>query len=231
MPSQPYYVDVEKRRRKTRLIAVIGDMVESRALSPSARAVAQAEFAGLVRKLNTRFKRAVASQFVVTIGDEFQGLLRTAEVIPELIWTIESSYAARDIRIGIGYGVLHTPLRKTALNIDGPVLHEARAAIMIARDKRMLGGVFHGFGSFDSILLGLAQLTRHIRSNWTDRQREVVGLLRENLTQTEIAERLGVSKQAVSDHSVAAGWEPYRLAEAGWLQALALARAGQARTR
>ena len=187
------------------LIALIGDMVQSRALSANDRAKAQREFAGLVKLLNQRFRKSTASKFVVTIGDEFQGLLHTAEVIPELIWTVEADYAARQIRMGVGAGVLHTPIQSSALNIDGPVLHEARAAITFARDKRMLGGVFKGFGEQDAVLTGYAQVLRFMRSNWTDRQHEVVGLLREGLTQVEIAERLGVSKQAVSDHAVAAG--------------------------
>ncbi len=198
-------------------------MVQSRALTARARASAQKEFAALVRLLNTRFRSSIASQFVVTIGDEFQGLFRNAEIVPELIWTIEAHYAAREIRIGVGFGVLHTPIQKTALNIDGPVLHEARAAITLARDKRMLGGVFRGFGPHDDVLLGFAQTLRHVRSNWTEKQREVVSMLREGLTQTDAAKRLGVTKQAVSDHAVAAGCEPYRIGEAGWKRALALA--------
>lgn len=208
------------KKTSARLIAVIGDMVQSRALSAHDRARAQREFTELVKLLNQRFRRGIASKFVVTIGDEFQGLLHTAEVIPELIWTVEADYAARQIRMGVGFGVLHTPIQTRALNIDGPVLHQARAAITLARDKRMLGGVFMGFGEHDVILTGFAQVLRHVRSNWTARQREVVGMLREGLTQAEIAEKLGVSKQAVSDHAVAAGGDAFRVAETGWRQAL-----------
>lgn len=208
------------KQSSVRLIALIGDMVQSRALSANDRAKAQREFAGLVKLLNQRFRKSTASKFVVTIGDEFQGLLHTAEVIPELMWTVEADYAARQIRMGVGAGVLHTPIQSSALNIDGPVLHEARAAITFARDKRILGGVFKGFGEHDAALTGYAQVLRFMRSNWTDRQREVVGLLREGLTQVEIADRLGVSKQAVSDHAVAAGGDAYRLGETGWRQAL-----------
>ena len=214
---------MSRKRSSGPLVALIGDMVQSRALSANACAKAQQEFAGLVKLLNQRFRKSIASRFVVTLGDEFQGLLQTAEVIPELIWTIEADYSARQIRIGVGFGVLHTPIQPTALNIDGPVLHEARAAITLARDRRMLGGVFRGFGAQDDVLTGYAQALRHIRSSWTDRQREVVGLLRDGLTQAEIAERLGVSKQAVSEHAVAAGCDAYRLAETGWRHALLLA--------
>lgn len=210
-------------RPSRQYVALIGDMVQSRALPAAARAKAQQDFSRLVALLNRRFADDIASKFVVTIGDEFQGLLSNAEAIPDIVWLIDSTYGARSIRIGIGYGVLHTPLQKIALNIDGPALHEARAAILLAHGRRMLGGVFSGFGEYDDVLLGFAQALRHVRSNLTKRQLEAVGLLREGRTQMAAAKKLGVTKQSISERVVTAGWEPYRLGEIGWRKALALA--------
>jgi len=206
-------------------VALIGDMVQSRALPAAARAKAQRDFSRLVTSLNKRFASDIASKFVVTIGDEFQGLLSNAEAIPDIVWLIDSTYGARSIRIGIGYGVLHTPLQAVALNIDGPALHEARAAITLAHSRRLLGGVFSGFGEHDDVLLGFAQTLRHVRANLTKRQLEAVSLLREGRTQMAAAKRLGVTKQSVSERVVTAGWEPYRLGEIGWRKALAMATA------
>ena len=64
------------RRTSAPCIAIIGDMVHSRALSARARSAAQTDFAKLVVLLNRRFRRTIASRFVITLGDEFQGLLR-----------------------------------------------------------------------------------------------------------------------------------------------------------
>lgn len=203
-------------------------MVHSRELTAAQRAKAQRDFAKLVALLNRRFRRSIASRFVITLGDEFQGLLLAADVIPEIVWTIETEYHQREVRLGFGFGKLHTPIQSIALNIDGPVLHNARAAITLARNRRMLGGVFEGFPSYDGILTGFAQLLRHTRQHMTVRQRNVVALLREGQTQMQIAAGLGISKQAVSDHAIAAGWEPYRAAEAGWKDALEIASRGMA---
>lgn len=209
-------------RGKMAYVAVIGDMVQSRLLTGSARAAAQVRFTALVAALNRKFRNDIASKFVITIGDEFQGLLCETHTIPELVWAVED-YKPRNIRLGIGLGVLHTRLRPQALNIDGPALHWAREAITRARRERMLGGVFAGFGEHDEVLLGFAQVLRHLRANWTDRQREVVTLLRQGHNQTEAAVRLGISRQAVSERAVSAGWDAYRYAEAGWRRALSLA--------
>lgn len=198
-------------------------MVHSRELSAPARAAAQRAFMKLIALLNKRFSHSIAAQFVITLGDEFQGLLSNADVIPELVWQIETSYSQRDVRLGIGYGALHTPLRKVALNIDGPALHNARTAITEAASGKLLGGVFHGFGPHDDILTGFAQILRQARRGMTARQRQVVGLLRTGQTQQKTSIALRISKQAVSDHAIAAGWEAYKLAEQGWTKALELA--------
>jgi SatD family (SatD)/Bacterial regulatory proteins, luxR family len=217
---------VSTKQRGGRWIAIIGDMVHSRALTPVKRAAAQRDFAKLIALLNRRFRRSVASRFVITLGDEFQGLLLAADVIPEIVWAIENEYHQREVRLGFGFGKLHTPMQSVALNIDGPVLHNARAAITLARNRRMLGGVFEGFAPYDGVLTGFAQILRHTRQHMTARQRTVIALLREGQTQMQIAAGLGISKQAVSDHAIAAGWESYRAAEAGWKEALDIAARG-----
>ncbi|HEV7238504.1 MAG TPA: SatD family protein [Thermoanaerobaculia bacterium] len=217
------------RAKASTWTAVIGDMVHSRALAAAKRAKAQRDFASLITVLNRRFRRDIASRFVITLGDEFQGLLSNAEAIPEIVWTIETEYRQRDVRLGFGFGRLHTPLQRVALNIDGPVLHAARAAITIARSRKLLGGVFEGFGTYDTVLTGYAQVLRYVRQRMTERQRAVVALLRSGQTQMEIAEKLRVSKQAVSNHAIAAGSEPYRVAELGWKIALDLATQGARR--
>jgi Trp operon repressor len=198
-------------------------MVHSRELSPRDRAKAQRDFSQLMTLLNRTFRRSIAARFVVTLGDEFQGLLSTPEVIPEIVWLVETEYRQREIRLGFGAGTLHTPLQPVALNIDGPVLHHARAAITSASRRKLLGGVFEGFGVHDAILTGFAQILRNTRQRMTSRQRTVVGMLRTSKTQLQVAKKLGVSKQAVSTHSIAAGWEAYQLAEVGWRTALDLA--------
>lgn len=197
--------------------------MHSRELSAAQRASAQRDFAKLVSLLNRRFRASIASKFVITLGDEFQGLLSDAIAIPDIAWTIETEYHQRDVRLGFGRGTLHTPMQPVALNIDGPVLHNARAAITVARSRRLLGGVFEGFGAHDSVLTGFAQILRYTRQQMTARQRGVIALLRAGHTQMRIAEMLEISKQAVSDHAIAAGWEPYRAAEMGWKTALDLA--------
>jgi hypothetical protein len=199
-----------------RYVAFIADMVGSRRMVASRRRVLQRQFAGLVAGLNRDYRKEIASRFVITLGDEFQGLLNSAARIPDLIWRLEQDFPLCEFRVGIGLGTLDTELQKYAINIDGPALHTARAAIEYARKARVLGGVFRGFGDLDDILNGMAMLLRFHRSRWTQSQRNIAGLLRGGMSQTEVAYELGIKKQVVSKQVLASGCYPYIAAEKAW---------------
>lgn len=203
-------------RGSPRFIAVIADMVKSRELPAGQRALVQKHFQELVANLNREYRTSLASKFAITLGDEFQGLLTTSTVIPDLIWQIEEKFPDRQLRVGIGIGTLDTPLQVYAINIDGPALHAARDAIETAKKSNLLGGVFSGTGSLDDVLNGVARLLWFHRSNWTKAQRNIANLLRKGMMQSEVAERLSISRQVVSKQVAASGWVTYAGGEKAW---------------
>jgi hypothetical protein len=197
-------------------IALIADMARSRDLPPSQRPAVQQRFQSLVAFINKKYRPAILSRFVITLGDEFQGLLRSGSSIPDLLWDIDARFSDRRLRVGFGFGVLYTPLQKEAINIDGPALHFARAAIDTAVEKRAFGGVFLGFSDMDQILNGFARVLWFQRSRLTATQLRIAELLRERLSQPEIAHRLRITQQAVSKQSRALGWSAYAEAALAW---------------
>lgn len=203
--------------RETPCLALIADMVGSRDLSRRQRSDAQVELSDFITSLNRKYASAILSRFVVTLGDEFQGLLSDATVLPDLFWDLHYNFAPRALRSGIGFGRIDTAIGRNAINVDGPALHNARDAIVRSRKERIMGGVFSGFGEvLDIALNGYARLLHFQRSGLKRQQRRVVELLRRSLTQSAIAEELGVSKQAVSLYASAAGWIAYRDGESGF---------------
>jgi hypothetical protein len=198
-------------------VALIADMVSSRALSASGRARVQEKFTELIEVLNRLYKADLRAKFVITLGDEFQGLLRNPEIVPQLVWTLEKSFTARPLRLGFGYGAIHTSIKEYAINLDGPALHKARAAIERAKHHDLRGGVFEGFGpALDPALNGFARILHQQRDNWPPRQRAVIMQLHEGRNGTEVASELGITKQAVSRYASLAGWNAYLEAEQGW---------------
>jgi DNA-binding CsgD family transcriptional regulator len=203
-------------RKLQRYVAVIADMVRSRDMERSRRRVLQERFGGLIVTLNRDYQKIVAAKFVVTLGDEFQAILNSAAMIPDLIWRLEQDFPEREFRVGIGFGTLDTGLQKYAINIDGPVLHAARAAIDHAKKSKALGGVFHGFDGLDDILNGMASSLWFQRSLWTRSQRNIATLLRQGMSQTQIARKLRIRKQVVSRQVLASGCIHYIAAENAW---------------
>jgi hypothetical protein len=196
---------------------VIADMVGSRALSASRRSRVQKEFSKLIETLNQLYRERLRAKFVITLGDEFQGLLRVPELIPHLVWTLERRFTRRALRLGFGYGRIYTSIQEYAINVDGPALHAARSSIEAAKQRGWQGGVFTGFGSsLDPALNGFARVLYHQRATWPAQQREVVTRLHDGRKGTDIAHELGITKQAVSRYASLAGWEAYLEAEQGW---------------
>jgi hypothetical protein len=201
--------------------ALIADVVGSRRLHPARRAELQASLVGALDRLNASLGDALLARFLVTLGDELQGLLADPRVLPDVLWEIEIAADGVPLRWGIGHGPLTTPLRPEALGMDGPAFHRARDAIVLAEDQKRLGGVFRGFDGQDAVLDGLGRLMHRVRAGMSSTQRSTVSLLRQGLPQNEVAAWRGVSPQAVSQAVAAAGWEAYREGEEAMRAALA----------
>lgn len=134
-------------------------------------------------------------------------------VLPDLTWRLAVGLPEMRIWTGVGRGAIETELREEAVGMDGPAFHRARAALEEAKASRRHGGVFEGFGDDDPVLGGLARLVDRLRADLTDAQVEAVDLARRGMTQRDVAERLGVTPQAVSQRLGAAGWDALREGE------------------
>lgn len=208
-------------------IAVIGDMVGSRKLPAEQRRRAQTEFTLLMGRLNEEFAGAVAAEFAITQGDEFEGLLGAGtadEVLPMLIWRIEECFPTPALRLGIGLGGVDTKIPyppQSAIALDGPAFHLAREAVVQAAKEEQMGGVFLGFGeTHDAILNGLARVLYRLRQRWSEKQREVAILLHRGMRQAEVARQTERKRQAVSVDVHAAGWNAYVEGERAWRLAI-----------
>ena len=121
----------------TTYIALIGDAVASRRLSSAARGRLQADLRARLEVVNRRWRRVVAARFALKLGDQFQGLLTGADALWELTHWLRSEVAQVDWVIAAGRGAIHTPLARTAPEVDGPCFHRAREALEAAKERRL----------------------------------------------------------------------------------------------
>lgn len=196
-----------------RATAFIGDLSGSRNLERGRRREVQERLTEVLDALNSSLRGDLLSLFTVTLGDEFQGLLSRPGAITEIQWCLRRDLPSVRLWTGVGFGGLDTPLQQQAVGMDGPAFHRAREAVEQAREEGIHGGVFAGFEADDPILTGLARLLDHHRAAFTSAQLEAVDLVRSGRRQSEVAEELGVTPQAISKRLKAAGWEAYRMGE------------------
>jgi DNA-binding CsgD family transcriptional regulator len=198
-------------------LAIIGDVVRSRQAAD--RASLQARLMAALERLNADRRAAVAAHFVLTVGDEFQGLLASPERLVEILATLRSAAHPEELRFGLGIGGLSTPLRADAIGMDGPCFHRARAAIELAEARGTTIEVDRGspapaFGLY-------AILYAALRSGWTERQRQVLDLALAGNVGKAIAARLEITPSAVSQHLAAANHDAVAAATALWLDQIA----------
>lgn len=177
----------------------IGDVVRSRENVDDRRWHLQRHLEKTLSSLNARFSDQIPSQFTITLGDEFQGTVSSGEQVPEVVLDLFLAVRAK-LRLGIGYGEIHTGLKERAIGSDGPAWHMARAALGEAKLAHQ--GLPCVFRSSDErsarILTGcLASLAA-----WTEfltvRQSEVLLALRQTGSLAAAAGELGVTPQRVS---------------------------------
>jgi hypothetical protein len=187
-------------------IAVIGDVIASRALPAAGRARLQRHLQAAIPDFNRRWGKSLAARFAVTLGDEWQCLLTSAAPIWEMAHVIRATLGEVEWVIACGRGPVTTPLAKgvAAPEVDGPCFHEARAAMDGAKRSRRLFA-FGGFGVAEPLLNGLASYDAALYWSWTPRQRHAAKLLRQG-GPALAAQQLHVSRSAVSHLARRMAW-------------------------
>jgi SatD family (SatD) len=192
--------------------AILGDIVRSKRMEPTKRNDTQAILEGLLAEMNRRYERSILGDFLLTLGDEFQGLLDDPSVVPDIVQDIREELPKVRFRIVASRGQLTTEIKpnRVALGTDGPAWHEARRVLEQWRAAKRDGVAFVGFGDDDTVLNGLSGLLTHHWSHLEASQREIIDALRHHEgLRKEAAADMSISQQALSNRAQTAGWREY----------------------
>ena len=159
--------------------------------------------------MNELFGDCLASRFTLTLGDEFQALLKVDAPVFQIIDTLRSELTPTQLRFGIGLGEIVTaidPLQ--SVGADGPAYWNARAAINFVHQKNDYGNTQIYFSSGkenqDFFVNALIASGEAIRSGWRDSQEEILlNLLKrsvysESFSQQDLAQSLAINPSALS---------------------------------
>ena len=190
----------------TLYVALLADVVASRAQTPRARGALQQRLRELARALDARFRPHLAARWAVTLGDELQVLFTSAAPVWAAAHELRLAVPDVDWVIACGRGALSTPLHRgvTAPELDGPCFHAARAALDIAKHD---GSVFACSG-FDSAVDGCARYYSALYRGWSARQRALATAQRARPAAKlkELARLIGVAPTSISHRRRRMAW-------------------------
>lgn len=188
-------------------LALIADVINSKIVQE--RFDLQKQLEKTLQKINELFADYLASSFTLTLGDEFQVLLKVEAPIFQIIDTLRSELMPTQLRFGIGLGEIVTdidPLQ--SIGADGPAYWNARAAINLVHQKNDYGNTQIYFSSGkenqDFFVNALIASGEAIRSGWRESQEEILlNLLKrsvysETFSQQELAQALAINPSALS---------------------------------
>ena len=188
-------------------LALIADVIDSKMVQE--RLDLQKQVEKTLQKMNEIFGDYLASRFTLTLGDEFQALLKVDAPVFQIIDTLRSELNPTQLRFGIGFGEIVTaidPLQ--SVGADGPAYWNARAAINFVHQKNDYGNTQIYFSSGkenqDFFVNALIASGEAIRSGWRESQEEILlNLLKrsvysETFSQQDLAQSLGLNPSALS---------------------------------
>lgn len=188
-------------------LALIADVIDSKMVQE--RFDLQKQLEKTLQTMNELFGEFIASNFTLTLGDEFQGLLKVDAPVFQIIDTLRSELTPTQLRFGIGLGEIVTaidPLQ--SIGADGPAYWNARTAINLVHQKNDYGNTqiyfSSGKGNQDFFVNALIASGEAIRSGWRGSQEEILlDLLKrcvysENFSQQDLAQSLEINPSALS---------------------------------
>ena len=181
-----YVLTVDQRRSRRRV-----DLVE-----------------GALGALNDDPSRPLVRGFERTAGDEMQAVVANPAVAADLALDLAVS---NRWSVGIGVGGVVTPLPESTRAGSGEAFERAREAVTAAKTSPgnvAVSGAREEAGHAEAVLQLLVSVARK-----RSRQATEAGMLSdEGLTQQQIADRLGITQQAVSSRLHSGLWPEWRRA-------------------
>ncbi len=188
-------------------VAIIGDIIDSKKIKN--RNEVQQKLKHVLSKINQSYDDIIAANFIISLGDEFQGLLCQQEKVFEIINDIEMNMFPIKIRFGIGVGKIDTDiLKNNTLEIAGPAYYNARKSISILNKKKknyekiVTNAIINSgeqWDTQDELINSILSLIYISKSKWTKNAVNVIKTyIKNNYNQYDVAKELGVQQPAIS---------------------------------
>ena len=203
--------------------AIIADIINSKSIKE--RKAFQESLEKILFAINKEYEIYIASEFMITLGDEFQGLLSSPDKLIEITDKIKLKLFPVNLRIGVGIGTIETDIKRSLpIGADGPAYYNARYALSSIKEKKNKyqqpsHGIVLSSGKLkdhfsDDLINSIFVLCNSLENSWTNKQRDLVlSQLHNEKTQREIAKELDLNQSSVQRRLKAASYYAYKYAK------------------
>jgi hypothetical protein len=194
-------------KRELRNCVIIGDIKRSRDLDNWEQIFTELKRA--LEETNERFAEVLLVRLAPTVGDEFQGAIKTPAKAIELLNFIRGKMTV-DIYCGLGIGAIEKP-SDAEVGMRGSAFYRARDALQLCKKqgRKVLIKSSDTASLTDDTLNMMLHFIEVLENSWTKRQREIAEHFRvhPHNTYEQLGEHFGLKKQSISDVLIAANWK------------------------
>lgn len=210
-------------------IAIIGDIKESKKIEK--RSLIQEKMKYVLSYINEVYVADISAKFIITLGDEFQGLLTSMEHLVDIIKYVQREMYPVKLRFGVGIGEMRTNIfHEAAIGADGPAYYVAREMIEELRKqekklKKQAPDIqisIYNTENFEIAEINIIfALMKIIEDGWSDKQRYTIWDMEQNGgSQEECAKRMNTSQSTVARRLADGSYITYEQAKKTVVKAL-----------
>ena len=187
--------------------AIIGDIKRSKKIEN--RCEIQEKLKKILDNVNSIYNNDISAKFLITLGDEFQGLLEITAPILEIIKYIQREIYPIKLRFGVGIGNVSTLINhEAAIGADGPAFYAAREMIEFLREQEkklkkqaadIQISVYEKKCFETEEINAMFSLLKIIEDSWTEKQRYTIwDMMIHQGSQKMCAERMDITQSTVA---------------------------------
>lgn len=187
--------------------AIIGDIKRFKKIEN--RCEIQEKLKKILDNVNSIYNNDISAKFLITLGDEFQGLLEITAPILEIIKYIQREIYPIKLRFGVGIGNVSTLINhEAAIGADGPAFYAAREMIEFLREQEkklkkqaadIQISVYEKKCFETEEINAMFSLLKIIEDSWTEKQRYTIwDMMIHQGSQEMCAERMDITQSTVA---------------------------------
>lgn len=180
-------------------VVIIADVRGSRKMESNERYEGQLYLKSAIIQVNENFSDWIEAPFMITRGDEFQGVLYDIQSAFRIMLELERLLFPLQLRYGIGKGSIQRMGSKIPIEMDGPAFHHANAALNQIKKSRQCFLCRTENANIDLVVNTVLSLMWAIKSKWNEITFNRYWKYKELGTLEKVAQLESVSAQAIWD--------------------------------